>query len=270
MNTRLQNSFVAGGWRTALFGTVLGLGLASTTRAALIGQWTFNEGSGTVATDTAGSNNGTLSNGATFVSSGPSNYAVRFGDGSGAGTGNDSVVMPDGPTFDMGKNFSIEAWVKMDSISGVDWIFGTEHSSYARYGLLVAGGLYRFDVGSYLEHAPDYFATASTSASTGTWDHLVGTFDGATIKLYKNGTLAGSTSWTANDGVYPTSQVPAAGPFYSDKGSVDQVQLWNETLTDAQALSLYQSGPIAVPEPASTAVVASLAMAALGARKRRR
>jgi hypothetical protein len=246
------------------------LSLTPPAHASLIGQWTFNEGSGSVATDTAGSNNGTLSNGASYIPNGAGNYAVHFGDGSGSGTGNDSVVIPDSPTFDMGKNFSIEAWVKLDTNNGgVDWFFGTEHSSYARYGLLVAGGQYRFDVGSYLEHAPDYFATASTPASVGSWDHLVGTFDGATIKLYKNGSLAGSTPWVANDGVYPTSQVPAAGPFYYNQGSIDQVQLWNETLSDSQVLTLYQPGPIAVPEPATTAAVVSLAMVALGSRKRR-
>ncbi|MCC7351840.1 MAG: LamG domain-containing protein [Phycisphaerales bacterium] len=270
MITRSDHGIVKGSWRTALFGTVFSLALAPMAQAALIGQWTFNEGSGAVATDTAGSNNGTVSNGASFVASGPGNYAVRFADGSGSGTGNDSVVIPDGPTFTMGPNFSIEAWVKMDSTSGVNWIFGTEHSYRSRYGLVVVAGNYRFDVGTNPDDWPNNeFNLVQTTASTGVWDHLVGTFDGATIKLYKNGTLAASTPWAAPHGVYDTAMNPAVGPFYYATGNVDQVQLWNETLSDSQVSALYQSGPIAVPEPASAAVGASLAMVALCSRRRR-
>ena len=240
-------------------------------QAALVGQWTFNEGSGTVATDTAGSNNGTLSNGASYVANGAGNYAVHFGDGSGSGTGNDSVVYPNTATFNMGQNFSIETWVKLDTNNGgVDWFFGKEHSTIARYGLLVAGGQYRFDVGSYNENLPDVFATASTPVTVGVWDHLVGTYDGATVKLYKNGSLAASTAWVTAGPYYPTGQWPSAGPFYYNTGSIDQAQLWNETLSGAQVLSLYQSGPIAVPEPASAGAIISLAMVGLSSRKRRR
>ena len=229
------------GGTTALLGAIFSLAMSPMSHANLIGQWTFNEGIGTTALDTAGSNNGTLSNGASYVANGAGNYAVRFGDGSGAGTGNDSVVIPDGPLFTMGPNFSIEAWVKMDSISGMDWIFGTEHSTIARYGLVVAGGNYRFDVGGYPPVTD--FNLAQTPASTGVWDHLIGTFDGATIKLYKNGSLAASTAWAAPDGVYPTSFNPAAGPFYYDSGELDQVRIWDQTLSPQKVTSLYKSGP---------------------------
>jgi len=271
MNVRSHKSFEPSGWRTSVLGAIFGLALAPLAQAALIGQWTFNEGSLTTAYDTAGSNNGTLSNGASYVANGAGNYAVRFGDGSGAGAGNDVVNYPNTATFNMGPNFSIEAWVKLDTNNGgVDWFFGKDHSTFARYGLLVAGGQYRFDVGSYNTGGPNYFETASTPLSVGVWDHLVGTFDGATIKLYKNGTLADSTPWPEIYGPYsPTGQIPTAGPFYYNQGSIDQAQLWNETLSDSQVLALYQSGPIGVPEPASTAAVATLAVVALGSRKRR-
>ena len=62
---------------------LLGLLLGPTAQADLIGQWTFNEGSGNVALDsTANGNNGDIRGGPSYVAS-PGGFAFKLPDGRG-------------------------------------------------------------------------------------------------------------------------------------------------------------------------------------------
>ena len=81
--------------------------------------------------------------------------------------------------------------------------------------------------------------------STGQWQHIVGTYDGDTMKLYNNGLLSGF-------------QVPPSGPidncsngtfnigrgwvnydFYN--GKMDNLGMWNRALTQQEITNLYNS-----------------------------
>ena len=72
--------------------------------SGLIGKWQFNTGSGSVAYDNAGNNDGTIS-GATWCS-GRIENALEF-DGN-----NDYVQVPEDPIFDIQDSITFMAWVK--------------------------------------------------------------------------------------------------------------------------------------------------------------
>lgn len=75
----------------------------------VMGDWRFDEGGGTTATDSSGwDNHGTIY-GASYVS-GHSNTALSF-DGS-----NDYVAIPDDPSLDVTGDLSIEFWMRCDGI----------------------------------------------------------------------------------------------------------------------------------------------------------
>ena len=72
-------------------------------------HWTFDDGSGTTASDSSGNNNtGTLHSGATWTSSGRvGSHAINF-DGS-----NNAVVDAPYPVIDTSQSYAVAAWVKL-------------------------------------------------------------------------------------------------------------------------------------------------------------
>ena len=74
-----------------------------------VSEWTFNEGTGTTAYDSVGSNHGTLVNGPTWTT-GLIDGALSF-DGS-----DDIVSVPDSASLDFADAITMEAWVKFDSV----------------------------------------------------------------------------------------------------------------------------------------------------------
>ena len=86
---------------TCLVLVVMMAGVAS---AELIAQWKLDDGSGTIATDSAGGHDGTLVGGPTWVAEGKIDGALQF-DGSDdyVDCGNDPIFNPEG-------SFSITLW----------------------------------------------------------------------------------------------------------------------------------------------------------------
>ena len=74
----------------------------------MVSYWKFDEGSGTIATDSVGTNDGTLTTGPVW-SSGQVDGALSF-DGI-----DDRITIPDSESFNLGADdFTIETWFKSD------------------------------------------------------------------------------------------------------------------------------------------------------------
>ena len=76
-------------------------------------------------------------------------------------------------------------------------------------------------------------------ASTGTWTHVAGTFDGTVIRLYINGSLVADAPFTGmlgpvGTGLYIGGQI---GVGYTN-GLVDEARIWNTVHTPAQIQAL--------------------------------
>ena len=84
--------------------------------AGPIAHWTFDEGSGTTATDSAGSNDGAFQGTPTWVTS---DAAVGSGAISFAGTG-DRVVVPNGPALEP-TSITISAWIRSTAWTSDKW-----------------------------------------------------------------------------------------------------------------------------------------------------
>ena len=171
-------------------------------RGGPVGNWRFDEGTGTTAYDSSGNNNnGTLTNmdNADWVA-GKYGTALDF-DGT-----DDYVDVGESTVFDISGTNSItmSAWVKIDAfpstaskLSCISMIGETGQDSSA------------FDKGLCLDDnnkAVFYFfdgaqkrTTGATTLSTGTWYHILGQYDGTQGLIYVNGvldgTLAGSSTY---------------------------------------------------------------------------
>jgi len=121
--------------------------------------------------------------------------------------GNDKLDVPSSTDFDFGSgDFTVEAWVATGS--GVD---GTElcivNRSNAHAGsdsafimYIQANGTPYFGITE--NTGWDAYVTGTTDLVSGSWNHVAATREGNYLKMYVNGTLEGTTSWS---GSIPTS-----------------------------------------------------------------
>lgn len=105
-----------------------------------------------------------------------------------------SIEVPDGP-------FTVEAWFQAASYGDrVGLVTKTEASEY---GIFVSKGQPHFSV--HVDGAYAALTSAATLEAGGAWHHVAGVFDGAEIRLYVDGELAGRR---AASGKRTTNRLP--------------------------------------------------------------
>ncbi|MBD3260061.1 hypothetical protein GF371_05565, partial [Candidatus Woesearchaeota archaeon] len=193
-------------------------------------------------------NDGVVRNGAAWTSSGISGGAYDF-DGS-----NDfiNVSNPTDGSLDFpGGNFSLEVWFKTSStIGAIDQNLITKYDGGNNYGyvLFVGGstnsGLLNLVVGGTGGFV--LFNTVGTDYRDGAWHHAVATYSStAGSKIYVDSALEASNTTTVGDltAAYPLyvgTGVAASSDFFN--GTIDEVRVYNTTLTDTQIYTNYNSG----------------------------
>lgn len=89
----------------------------------------------------------------------------------------------------------------------------------------------------------NYGTYARASLANDTWTHIVGTYDGSTIKIYKNGAFVTSTAQaTYSPGALALSiGDDISGSSTDDRwqGNIDEVKIWNRALRDAEITDIY-------------------------------
>jgi len=224
-------------------------------RGAPVAHWRLDECQGTTAHDTSINNNhGTIN----IASSGSQNALGTCSSGNSTdawyngreGKFNSSLSFDGTDDYiDLGNDtsirdftdqISVSAWAKYDAyggggqsysviaVKGNPWTFLLEnYSSKIRFRVTV-GGL-------------DRNAADSETHELNRWYHFVGTYDGANIKIYKDGELVGTTPITGNLAVNDvTAKIGTwQGTNYNFNGQIDEVRIYNYALTQEQIKLLY-------------------------------
>ncbi|GLY67238.1 LamG domain-containing protein [Amycolatopsis taiwanensis] len=213
--------------------TVLG-----TTMDSLQSSWAFDEGTGNTAGDTSPFGNTMTLTGGYDWTTGQTTGAVHFDGSTGYGTA--------APAVDTTQSFTVSAWAKLDDANGLYTVFTQGGSHTAAFQLRYSRDVNRWVFG--MTTADDdtvdnyHWALGHQAPPVGVWTLLTGVFDQATmrVRLYVNGKLEGQntvpTVWSATGGFTVGSTIGASNFF---KGSIDQVQVWSQVLTDDQVASLY-------------------------------
>jgi hypothetical protein len=219
----------------------------------LVSYWQLNETSGTTATDSKGTNNGTYTGGYTLGSTGlttassttPLGTAVTF-NGTTA-----YITVPNSTSLAITSNVSAEAWVKFTSFSGssyniVEKAFTSNTNPYVNYSLTTDGsnsGKFSFGIAVGTTF---YNALSNTIPTTGQWYHVVGTYDGTNIRIYVNGLLDGILPVTGS--IRNDSQVLTIGAYHRGTsfgqffpGLIDEVAVYNVALSSTQVLANYNT-----------------------------
>lgn len=216
---------------------------ASAADPNLVSWWKFNETSGTVASDSAGSNNGQLVNGPAWTT-GHNDGALHF-DGV-----NDYVQVANNASLNITNAITVSAWVKRD-VAGV-WGYVLDKTTYTYpyngYGLYV--GLYdEVQFAATIGGSWEGSGAPAGSVGAGSWYLLTGTFDGSAMKLYINGTLEHTTlvsgSLAVNNSDLKIGAIPGFETGYFFDGLIDDVRIYNRALSDGEIQQLY------IPEPAT-------------------
>lgn len=191
----------------------------------------FNTNTGTLVADaitdlsTLGNHGrlggGVQDNAPTWTASGRSGGAYDF-------DGNDYILIDDDNSLDLTTSATFEAWIKPDTTVGARMIIGKSNS----YLLWIANGtllLEIYDGGSW-------YGVQTANVSTTEFTHVVATYDGQNLRLYKNGVLVkitnhtGSISVNGND--VGIGEVPGWNRYFD--GIIDEVRIYDRVLSDEQ------------------------------------
>ena len=88
--------------------------------------------------------------------------------------------------------------------------------------------------------------TSAVTPTLNAWTHLVGTYDGTTMILYKNGVPAGTLSTTGTINYQNSAQSVLIGQNGGSGaefiGYIDEIGIWSRALTPTEVTQLYNGG----------------------------
>ncbi len=201
--------------------------------AGLVSWWSGDKTAG----DVQGANPGRLVGGASFKKG-------VVGPGFLLDGINDGVRIPNSPSLSQSR-LTIDAWVYVTGRQGIArHIISKDNASKTREYILGIGSENSFVADVWLPSGLVDLRN-TTTAQLNTWYHVAMTHDGEKLRLYVNGLLDGSADAVGNIVVTQNpvgiglNVDPALSPF---QGIIDEVQIFNRALTDAEILAIYQAG----------------------------
>jgi len=213
----------------------------TSTSSSLVSHWKFDEGTGPTASDSEGSNEGTIT-GASWIT-GLLGGALDF-DGSGdyVNVGNDDSLEIDITN----SNVTISAWVYPKVLDNYEPVFAADDYDGAYYGymLMITPDGYvwlTYGDGTGAGSNNRRTKTGTTSLQTNTWYHVVGIIRGATdMSIFINGIDDGGTySGTGGDVSYSSASASIGRVRFGTldnefNGSIDEVMVFNRELTEGE------------------------------------
>ena len=204
------------------------------------GYWRLGEKNGTTANDASGGDPGTYRNGAllgqaSLLPADPANAAVRF-DGT-----NDYVNIPSSGSLSPAAKVSVEAWIKPNALPSTG-NFASVASKPESYSLQFNGPKIEFTI--MQSKVRRRLQAAAGAIAVGQAYHVLGTYDGATQRLYVNGAEVASAALT---GAITTNANPLDIASWSEgseafNGTIDEVAVYASALPAARVKAHYDAG----------------------------
>jgi hypothetical protein len=197
---------------------------AATPSSGLVAAYGFEETSGVVVTDSSPARNHGVIAGPVRTASGRFGRALSF-DGL-----NDLVTIADSPALDLSDGMTVEAWVRPTALSGWRSVVLKERADGLAYGLYAHENAQRPAATVHVDG--DISAAGTGGLPLNAWTHIAATHDGATVRLYVNGALAGTTP--ASGRMPETTDALRIGgnlvwgEYFS--GRIDEVRIYNRAL----------------------------------------
>jgi hypothetical protein len=204
----------------------------------LVSHWKFDEGSGNIAYDSAGSNNGTK-NGATWFNDPCRGMCLSF-DGS-----NDYVTVGDKDNLEL-QNFTLSFWARLNNPSGSNqggiakgYIFGT--GAWYSYTLEFSAG----NAKAAVSNKSDEEISLTCPIVDNNWHMWTMTAGSNILKFYKDGSLVNSIGYglidyTKNNNNFMIGARDSG--LYAFNGKMDDVRFYYKVLPSEEINQLYREG----------------------------
>lgn len=208
---------------------------------SVVSHWKLDESSGNI-TDSAGSNTGT-NTGTTTFTTGKLNNGASFNGSS--------------QYFDMGTpaslnitgNITMSAWIKTTQGSGTEGAIISNYNSggsKCQYQMKVYNSAGTITIRYNINNTSQQELQSVGSITSNVWTHVVGTYDGSTIRLYINGKLDTSVSATQTppSSGYGNTAIGRAGSYNGlyYNGMIDEATIWSRALSLDEILQIYNNG----------------------------
>jgi len=232
----------------------VGAVLPETLKQGLVVHYSFDRDEGCQVSDLSGkANHGTVA-GAKHTPEGKHGGAYSL---SGS---NEHITIPNSDSLEIRGNLTLAVWIKLTTLGPGG--YGNEHGYIINKG----DDLWwnpAFCLGYSKEGEPLFHvcnatdpqsgggksATGANKLEPGTWYHLAGVYDGATVKLYVNGRLEKSAAYT---GPLRADRAPVHlgggklfgvdwGNHFTVNGIVDEVMIHDRALTEREIYQLHNS-----------------------------
>ncbi len=189
-----------------------------------VAAYAFNEGTGTTVADASGNGNGGTIGTATWSTQGRYGNALSFN-----GT-NARVTVADSPSLDLTTGMTLEAWVF--PTAGGNWrdvVYKGQNDIYylmssSTGGAPATGGTF----------ASPLFGPSALPLNT--WSHLAATYDGQTLRLFRDGVQVASRAQTGPINTSTGTLTIGGDALYGQHfaGRIDEVRVYNTALTATQ------------------------------------
>ncbi len=206
-------------------------------RDGLVGQWKLDEASGVNAYDSSGvGNNGTLTGSPVRTVSCFVSDCLTL-----SGTGQYVTIAP--PSGFPTTAITVSAWVYLTGHINFDDLVANNFSAAGGWNLFAdSGGNALFGV---FNGVSQFNASGCAPSFTlNAWHHLLGTYDGTTVKVYLDGVQCTTTSALASQTLYTAGSVrmgDADGTSASHR--IDDVKIYKRAVSAAEVTQTYNSRP---------------------------
>lgn len=213
--------------------------------ADIVGEWRFEEGSGSSVADTSDNgNNGTWNGTGSHWAPNPPNKISQLGTaGQFYRAENDYVGIPYSDSLGITKVITIEAWINPNNNLNSQGIVAKGQGSTYDWGLYMTSLRPMGYINDFT-----YYCWTNNSIKAGDWHHVVFTYDGSSGKLFVNSKKVsrpcdGAPPADISNNIIPLQlgSLTAATTFSFD-GYIDEVRIYAEALTSAQIKKLYVEG----------------------------
>jgi hypothetical protein len=198
----------------------------------IVAAYSFEESAGTTTADTTGKGHTGTVAGTDWADDGKHGRGLWF-PGS-----NNWVTIADANDLDLTNGMTIEAWVNPFSLSGWNTVLMKEAGGSLAYGLY-ANDSSPWPAVTVQIGGVDRSAAGTSPLPLSTWSHVAATYDGTTLRLYRNGVQIGSRAQTGNmltsTGVLRIGGNAVWGEYFH--GVIDDVRIYNRALAPAEIQS---------------------------------
>jgi len=208
-----------------------------------VGAWNFEEGTGSLASDSSGfSRAAMLCDGSSWGAGRDSRSSLRL-------TASDGCAYATGSMLRTDSGFTVSAWVNLDIGAGESVALAQEGTAASGFYLMydAQSGRWAMKMPRFDGAATDYIeAFANGPATPGRWTHLAGVYDPAArqVRIHVNGARAGTAAhpgmmWRALGYFFMGRARHSGDEFHRWQGSIDEVRVFDYALSDQQITGLF-------------------------------